>query len=158
MIVNGHTKDVLMDPTGAVVEVEEEVALDSLPAAGFIEAVAHLFEGAPGFLGRLAIDRPYGSWWNLLERARVIAQAMPEPEQVQLLNAHPRLGAPPESVSRLSFSEQGYDRVAEPEREAGVPLAGANPSVRPAWGSAASTGASPAGASPALSTSGIAHA
>ena len=33
MIVNGHTKDVLMDPTGAVVEVEEEVALDSLPAA-----------------------------------------------------------------------------------------------------------------------------
>jgi len=33
MIVNGHSKDVLMDPTGAVVEVEEEVALDSLPAA-----------------------------------------------------------------------------------------------------------------------------
>ncbi len=33
MIVNGHTKDVLMDPAGAVVEVEEEVALDSLPAA-----------------------------------------------------------------------------------------------------------------------------
>ena len=33
MIVNGHTKDVLMDPTGAVVEVEEEVALDSLPGA-----------------------------------------------------------------------------------------------------------------------------
>jgi hypothetical protein len=31
--VNGHSKDVLMDPTGAVVEVEEEVALDSLPAA-----------------------------------------------------------------------------------------------------------------------------
>jgi uncharacterized membrane protein YkoI len=33
MTVNGHSKDVLMDPTGAVVEVEEEVALDSLPAA-----------------------------------------------------------------------------------------------------------------------------
>ena len=33
MMVNGHGKDVLMDPTGAVVEVEEEVALDSLPAA-----------------------------------------------------------------------------------------------------------------------------
>jgi uncharacterized membrane protein YkoI len=31
--VNGHNKDVLIDPSGAVVEVEEQVALDSLPAA-----------------------------------------------------------------------------------------------------------------------------
>jgi uncharacterized protein YxeA len=33
MIVNGHTKDVLIDKNGAVVEVEEEVAFDALPAA-----------------------------------------------------------------------------------------------------------------------------
>jgi hypothetical protein len=33
MIVNGHSKDVLIDPTGAIVEVEEEVAMSSLPAA-----------------------------------------------------------------------------------------------------------------------------
>jgi uncharacterized membrane protein YkoI len=33
MAVNGHSKDVLIDPTGNVVEVEEQVALDSLPAA-----------------------------------------------------------------------------------------------------------------------------
>jgi hypothetical protein len=32
MIVSGHSKDVLMDPAGTVVEVEEEVAIDSLPA------------------------------------------------------------------------------------------------------------------------------
>ncbi|MDP9158756.1 MAG: hypothetical protein M3O09_00805 [Acidobacteriota bacterium] len=31
MVVDGHTKDVLLDRTGAVVEVEEEVALDKLP-------------------------------------------------------------------------------------------------------------------------------
>jgi 2-oxo-4-hydroxy-4-carboxy-5-ureidoimidazoline decarboxylase len=86
--------------------------LDSLPATGFIEVVAPLFEGAPGFLARLAGDRPYGSWWNLLDRARVIAQTMPEPEQVELLNAHPRLGAPPESVSAMSHDEQGYGRLA----------------------------------------------
>jgi hypothetical protein len=30
--INGHNKDVLIDPAGLVVEVEEEVALDSLPA------------------------------------------------------------------------------------------------------------------------------
>jgi hypothetical protein len=33
LTVNGHSKDVLIDPNGAVVEVEEEVALDALPAA-----------------------------------------------------------------------------------------------------------------------------
>jgi len=33
MKVNGHSKDILMDMTGAIVEVEEEVAMDSLPAA-----------------------------------------------------------------------------------------------------------------------------
>jgi uncharacterized membrane protein YkoI len=33
LIVDGHSKDVLMDASGAVVEVEEQVALDSLPPA-----------------------------------------------------------------------------------------------------------------------------
>jgi hypothetical protein len=33
MKVNGHSKDVLINPIGAVVEVEEEVAIDSLPPA-----------------------------------------------------------------------------------------------------------------------------
>ena len=33
MTINGHNKDVLMDKDGNVVEVEEEVALDTLPAA-----------------------------------------------------------------------------------------------------------------------------
>ena len=32
MVVNGHTKDILMDANGAIVEVEEEVAMDALPA------------------------------------------------------------------------------------------------------------------------------
>jgi uncharacterized membrane protein YkoI len=32
MIVNGHTKDVSIDPAGNVLEVEEQVALDTLPA------------------------------------------------------------------------------------------------------------------------------
>ncbi len=32
LMVNGHSKDVLMDGDGAVVEVEEQVAVDSLPA------------------------------------------------------------------------------------------------------------------------------
>ncbi len=37
---------------------------------------------------------------------------MPEADQVELIDAHPRLGAPPGSVSSHSFREQGYDRDA----------------------------------------------
>lgn len=32
LMVNGHTKDILIDKSGTVVEVEEEVSIDSLPA------------------------------------------------------------------------------------------------------------------------------
>ena len=33
LAVNGHNKDILMDPSGNIVEVEEQVTMDSLPAA-----------------------------------------------------------------------------------------------------------------------------
>jgi len=33
LIVNGHTKDILIDRNGKIVEVEEQVSLDSLPTA-----------------------------------------------------------------------------------------------------------------------------
>ena len=56
--------------------------------------------------------RPFGDAGDLFDRARAIAQAMPEAEQLELIDAHPRLGAPPGAVSALSFVEQGYDREA----------------------------------------------
>ena len=86
--------------------------LDEVDARGFTEAVAPFFEGAPGFLWRLAAARPVGSEAGLFARARGLAHAMPEPLQVELIDAHPRLGAPPATVSEMSFREQGYDREA----------------------------------------------
>src|SRR5262245_25700735 len=72
--------------------------------------MAPLFEGAPGFLWRLAAaGRPFGSAARLFERAREVAHQLPEVLQVELVDAHPRLGAPPASVSAMSFREQGYD-------------------------------------------------
>ena len=81
-----------------------------------------LFEGAPRFLDRLMVasavrstgDAPApivtdpAAWFA---EARRIAHAMPEADQIELLDAHPRLGAPPGTVSALSYAEQGYDRV-----------------------------------------------
>jgi hypothetical protein len=32
LVVNGHSKDILIDANGAIVEVEEEVAMDALPS------------------------------------------------------------------------------------------------------------------------------
>jgi OHCU decarboxylase len=86
------------------------VELDSIPKTGFVAAVGPLFEGAPHFLDRLAAARPFGSADEMFRRARVIALSMPESEQIELINAHPRLGAPPSSVSAMSYIEQGYDR------------------------------------------------
>lgn len=86
--------------------------LDRLSAGIFAATMAPLFEGAPRFLGRLANARPFGSLDELFERARRIAHAMPVAERIELIDAHPRLGAPPTSMSALSFEEQGYDRDA----------------------------------------------
>ena len=84
--------------------------LDTLDEDACRASLAPLFEGAPSFLARLCADRPFRDATRLFLRARAIAHAMPEPEQVELIDAHPRLGAPPGSVSPLSFLEQGYDR------------------------------------------------
>ena len=84
--------------------------LDAMPKSEFVAAVAPLFEGAPHFLDRLAGARPFGNPDELFRRAQAIALSMPESEQIELINAHPRLGAPPSSVSAMSYGEQGYDR------------------------------------------------
>jgi 2-oxo-4-hydroxy-4-carboxy-5-ureidoimidazoline decarboxylase len=84
--------------------------LDELPADEFVAVVAPLFESAPRFLARLAAARPFGSEAAMFDAAERIALAMPEAEQVELIDAHPRLGAPPASVSAMSHREQGYDR------------------------------------------------
>lgn len=88
--------------------------LDVVAPGAFAAAVAPLFEGARGYLGRLAMARPFGSVDALFATARRIAHAMPVGEQVELIDAHPRLGAPPAAVSASSYREQGYDRGADP--------------------------------------------
>jgi 2-oxo-4-hydroxy-4-carboxy-5-ureidoimidazoline decarboxylase len=74
------------------------------------DTLAVLFEGAPRFLARLHAAGPFSDDDSLFDAARSIAHAMPEAEQVELVDAHPRLGAPPATVSPMSYSEQGYDR------------------------------------------------
>lgn len=78
-----------------------------------------LFEGAPRFLDRLEKAGPFPSIEVLFHVARDIAHALPEPEQIELIDAHPRLGAAPGTVSAMSYREQGYDRRTEAAAPAG---------------------------------------
>jgi 2-oxo-4-hydroxy-4-carboxy-5-ureidoimidazoline decarboxylase len=98
-------------------------ALNAAPTAAAEATLAPLFEGAPRFLSRLVAARPFADWGALFETARRIAHQMPEAEKVELIDAHPRLGAPPGTVSALSYGEQGYDRPAGPVPADGLEVA-----------------------------------
>jgi 2-oxo-4-hydroxy-4-carboxy--5-ureidoimidazoline (OHCU) decarboxylase len=89
--------------------------LDAMAPDAFAAAVGPLFEGAPAFVDRLARARPFESDDGLFDAARAVAREMPESEQVALLNAHPRIGADPASVSPQSHAEQGYADDAGPD-------------------------------------------
>ena len=82
--------------------------LDRLPPESFAHEVAPLFEGAARFLARLAAERPFGTDADLLAAAARIVRELPPDEAMELVNAHPRIGAAPASVSALSHVEQGY--------------------------------------------------
>ena len=68
-----------------------------------------LFENAPRFVERLAGD-DYQDWDDVLTRGEDLARSLPEEEQLELIDGHPRIGALPSSVSATSFNEQGYDK------------------------------------------------
>lgn len=68
-----------------------------------------LFENAPRFVERLAAQ-DFRDWDDVLTRGEELARSLPENEQLELIDGHPRIGALPSSVSATSFREQGYDR------------------------------------------------
>lgn len=113
-------------PAAGVDAVLERVAfpriedLDRLPVEAFVNEAGVLFEGAPRFLSRLAAERPFDTDGELIAAAGRVARELPAEEAVELVNAHPRIGAQPSSVSTLSHTEQGYDDEPDPyaDREA----------------------------------------
>jgi 2-oxo-4-hydroxy-4-carboxy--5-ureidoimidazoline (OHCU) decarboxylase len=53
----------------------------------------------------------------MLARARELVRALSEPEQIAVINAHPRIGERPDRLraqSALAFEEQGYGREHSP--------------------------------------------
>jgi 2-oxo-4-hydroxy-4-carboxy--5-ureidoimidazoline (OHCU) decarboxylase len=93
--------------------------LNTLPCREFTRALQPLLEAA-GPLGQpLCARRPYASYSALLDEAAVLAVDLPREQQIELVNAHPRVGADPAMVSELSYREQGY-AAEEPHELGGV--------------------------------------
>lgn len=82
--------------------------LDLLPPEAFVHEMSPLFEGGGRFLTRLAELRPFETDDGMIRAAFETARAAPEDEQVELVQAHPPIGADPESVSAMSYVEQGF--------------------------------------------------
>lgn len=89
----------LVDPT----------RLGTLDRDALAAALRPLWEDAGPLADRL-VGVPVSSWEEHLAAAEACIAAMDEPSRVELLRAHPRIGAPPELLagrSRTSLAEQG---------------------------------------------------
>lgn len=69
------------------------------------EQLAAVFERAPQLARRVKGDDPA----SIVASARSEIARMTEDERIRVLNAHPRIGADPASLSALSRCEQGGD-------------------------------------------------
>ena len=85
--------------------------LNQLSEADFQEALRPLFEAAEPLARALEDGKPYASYAQLLDRADTVLRDLAEAQQVEVLNAHPRIGERP--ASQPSYREQGYDREAD---------------------------------------------
>jgi 2-oxo-4-hydroxy-4-carboxy-5-ureidoimidazoline decarboxylase len=91
--------------------------LNEVSVPAFRDAVAMLFEPAPRFSAWLAAARPFATDEDLLKAAARIAHRMADEEKVELINAHPRLGAR-DRLSEASQREQGASDGAADDRVA----------------------------------------
>ena len=82
--------------------------LNTLPRAEFVAALRPLFEAAEPLADALYAARPFESYEALLDSAAVEVERLPRQQQVEVLNAHPRIGESAVAVSNLSYREQGY--------------------------------------------------
>jgi 2-oxo-4-hydroxy-4-carboxy--5-ureidoimidazoline (OHCU) decarboxylase len=83
--------------------------LNQLSESSFGEALRPLFEAAGPLLTDLYAARPFRSYDELLDAAEATALSLPREKQIEVVNAHPRIGANPTAVSEQSYREQGYE-------------------------------------------------
>ena len=68
-------------------------ALNELPAGAFTETLGAIFEHSPWVPQRAAASRPFASRLDLLDTMRTVVREAPIEDQLNLIRAHPQLGA-----------------------------------------------------------------
>jgi len=71
------------------------------------EELTRALERAPALADRLASEAPFDSVDDAIQRARTLLDEMIVGERIAVLDAHPRIGADPGSLSDDSRREQG---------------------------------------------------
>lgn len=84
----------------------------------FDERLAAVFERAPVLVERLrAVVTDRDDAQTIMTKARAVLARMGQPERMAILDAHPRIGADPRSLSVLSRREQGDDADEQVARD-----------------------------------------
>ncbi|KAI8090135.1 Oxo-4-hydroxy-4-carboxy-5-ureidoimidazoline decarboxylase [Gilbertella persicaria] len=85
--------------------------LNQESSENFIKAINTLFETAPPLARRLLDHRPYTSYSELIDYAEKVClgNELDEQEKLEVMNAHPRIGASKAGLSANSLKEQGYN-------------------------------------------------
>ncbi|KAJ3239125.1 hypothetical protein HDU81_006456 [Chytriomyces hyalinus] len=87
------------------------VDINTVSKQEFVSTINKLFEAAPPLADYLYSHRPYESLAALIDVAQAAVLSKPplfnEQQMLEIINAHPRLGAPKETLSEASLREQG---------------------------------------------------
>jgi beta-ureidopropionase / N-carbamoyl-L-amino-acid hydrolase len=86
--------------------------LNTLTVAQFTDALGAIFEHSPWIAQRAAAQRPFKSRLDLLDAMRTVVLSAPMPEQLGLINAHPKLGARGRERQQLTQASGGEQRRA----------------------------------------------
>ena len=81
------------------------------------QALAPAFERAPRVVDGLLVGAPYAAVDDVVDRAGEILRSMSDRERAAVLDAHPRIGADPATLSDESRREQGDDAETRVLRE-----------------------------------------
>ncbi|KAK9765953.1 hypothetical protein K7432_005304 [Basidiobolus ranarum] len=85
--------------------------LNQLSKEDFVQSINALFEPAPPLVELLYSARPFSSYEELLDYAdEVIKSRLTPEERIEVVNAHPRIGAAAKNLSQMSLQEQGIGK------------------------------------------------
>ncbi|TPX46519.1 2-oxo-4-hydroxy-4-carboxy-5-ureidoimidazoline decarboxylase [Synchytrium endobioticum] len=107
--------------TGKPATIPRITKLNTLARDAFLEIINILFETAPPLANALYAARPYASYEALIDQAEASIGGLSRDERIQVINAHPRIGASKATLSALSYAEQGY-ASQPPSAPLGKPL------------------------------------